>query len=719
MKEKRILSQGNKYSYIHLLRIILLLTSLHVISLFTFAEETCIETENEFMKSYQMVKNYYMNSNNITNDVYHQYKYIESSLELGEKDNITEEQMEIYKSTKLKLEQTSILNTLFYCIIEKSNFIPEHINDDIPYDSEMFRNCLLQGFQYENKLLSRITNTKTQLGAIMTALNFLRHHNIKQQKDKIQALLSSIEDVQKLETLFNTISECEKDFIKLFSNSDTKRRYGINDYNIYIEMANNIIYRKKTGKLLKVLIICFFYMIVFYFTFIHSFSIKGLKIATHTCSNKQNFNILDKCTTEKGPLVPTQINTIQNMITLGKNKKTIMYLIEGLIGVAHLGLLGYIIFSIKHLFNPSNFYNTLSQKFNNIKAYIESMYSIYNIIKNNPTLHNCFEQEMTSCAQLFDTEEGNMLNGDVIRMIYLLKVIPYDWSYWHEWGRARAKYFCEFFYLFEHNKEFLINAIMEIANIEIYISIINLLIQEDTTGKVWSIVDISDSDKPFLQLEDVWAPIIDKNIAVANNVYFDTKKRFMLIYGMNAGGKTTFIQSIITSLLLSYAYGISPSRKCILTPFKKIFIAIDISTNFEKKQSKFMSELILCDDIISQSKDIENKNFGFIICDELFCGTNPKDSNLFATNFIKFIAQNKNIIGVYATHDENITTLEELYPELYFKNYHMAVKDDLHELKYYYKIKRGIKKQQIALALAADMGRRNLLKNYNILLGKL
>ena len=298
-------------------------------------------------------------------------------------------------------------------------------------------------------------------------------------------------------------------------------------------------------------------------------------------------------------------------------------------------------------------------------------------------------------------------------------MIPYDWSYWHEWGRARAKYFCEFFYLFEHNKEFLINAIMEIANIEIYISIINLLIQEDTTGKVWSIVDISDSDKPFLQLEDVWAPIIDKNIAVANNVYFDTKKRFMLIYGMNAGGKTTFIQSIITSLLLSYAYGISPSRKCILTPFKKIFIAIDISTNFEKKQSKFMSELILCDDIISQSKDIENKNFGFIICDELFCGTNPKDSNLFATNFIKFIAQNKNIIGVYATHDENITTLEELYPELYFKNYHMAVKDDLHELKYYYKIKRGIKKQQIALALAADMGRRNLLKNYNILLGKL
>ena len=49
----------------------------------------------------------------------------------------------------------------------------------------------------------------------------------------------------------------------------------------------------------------------------------------------------------------------------------------------------------------------------------------------------------------------------------------------------------------------------------------------------------------------------------------------------------------------------------------------------------------------------------------------------------------------------------------------MKVKDELHELKYYYKIEKGIKKQQIALALASDMGRRKILKNYDILLGNL
>ena len=49
----------------------------------------------------------------------------------------------------------------------------------------------------------------------------------------------------------------------------------------------------------------------------------------------------------------------------------------------------------------------------------------------------------------------------------------------------------------------------------------------------------------------------------------------------------------------------------------------------------------------------------------------------------------------------------------------MKVKDDINELKYYYKIERGIIKQQIALALAADMGRRGLLKNADILLGEM
>ena len=700
----RILLRMRKYTFIHLLCIILLFTQLYFVSICIFGSEPCIEMENKFMKSYKMIKNHFMNSNNITNDVYNKYKDIESSIE--KKEDVTEDNMALYNNVKLKLEQSSILNTLFYCIIEKSNFLHDHINDSIPYDSEMFRNCLLQGFKYENKLLSRITHTKTQLGAIMTALNFLRSHDITQQKDKMQSLLSNIEDMQKLEVLFNTISEHEKDFIKLFSNSDTKRRYGINDYNIYIELANNIIYRKKTGKLFKVIIFIVLYVIMIYVTFIHKFT-----IATIDVTNQNPIS-------HEGPILFTHMNTLQKCIANGG--EVLMRTIIGLILSAHIGMVGYILFSIKHLFNPSNFYNTLSQKFNSIKTYIESMHSIYNIIRSNTTLDYCFSKEMPTCAQLFDTDKKNTLNSDVSMMLSLLKIIPYNWSYWKEWCRARAKYFCKFFYLFEHNKDFLINVIMEIANVEIYVFITTLLQNNTTPGKEWNIVEISnDSERPFLYLNDVWAPIIDKNLAVTNDVCFDAKKRFMLIYGMNAGGKTTFIQSIITSLLLSYSYGISPSKKCILTPFKKIFIAIDISTDFEKKQSKFMSELILCDDIISNSKNIKDKNFGFIICDELFCGTNPKDSNLFATNFIKFIAQNKNIIGIYATHDENITTLEQMYPDLCFENYHMKVKDELHELKYYYKIEKGIKKQQIALALASDMGRRKILKNYDILLGNL
>ena len=141
----RILLRMRKYTFIHLLCIILLFTQLYFVSICIFGSEPCIEMENKFMKSYKMIKNHFMNSNNITNDVYNKYKDIESSIE--KKEDVTEDNMALYNNVKLKLEQSSTLNTLFYCIIPKSNFLHVHINDSIPYHSHKFRSSILQEFK--------------------------------------------------------------------------------------------------------------------------------------------------------------------------------------------------------------------------------------------------------------------------------------------------------------------------------------------------------------------------------------------------------------------------------------------------------------------------------------------------------------------------------------------------------------------------------------------
>lgn len=679
---------------------------------------------DDFIERYKMVKDHFMTADNVTNDEYNRYKIIEKKIR--EAKVVSKEERSLYEKIKLKIEHSSILNTLFYCIIEKSDFIDDARKADLPYDSSMIRNCLLAGTKYNNKLLTRITDAKTQLGSIYTALNFLVEHNMKKQIKRMEALLEVIDD-EVLMNYFKEMAYNEKEFVKLFSDNNTKRRYGISDYNIYIELADNILKRKKTNKIIAFVIGFVISLLVIYISLLRKYDI-------NTAAAEEQINIQNLKNLEQNDNINPQILnntlgkresfwTIMNHLTkLQNNNSFLGNLGKGIILFSILGSVGTTLYILINLLSPSNFYSTLSHKFDVIKAYVESIIKVYNYVRNNKKLWPLFKNRFKACEMIFG--KNPKLSKAQKEMLALINIIPYKWNYWLQWGSARAKYFCRFFLLFENNKSLFINPMMEVSNFESYLCSARLLKSSDKKKNKWSIVRIKDkASHPFLKLDKVWAPVIDNDKAINNDIHFsedvNDKIRMAILFGMNAGGKTTLIQSIASSLLLAHVYGISPAEKCTLTPFKKIFIVIDVTTDIEKNQSKFMSELIACDNIIEDNKILKGSNFGFLICDELFCGTNPSDSNFFATNFICHMCANRNIVGIYATHDEGITEFAKRFPNVYFVNYHMKVKDDINELKYYYKIERGIIKQQIALALAADMGRRGLLKNADILLGEM
>lgn len=676
---------------------------------------------DDFIERYKMVKDHFMTADNVTNDEYNRYKIIEKKIR--EAKVVSKEERSLYEKIKLKIEHSSILNTLFYCIIEKSDFIDDARKADLPYDSSMIRNCLLAGTKYNNKLLTRITDAKTQLGSIYTALNFLVEHNMKKQIKRMEALLEVVDD-EVLMNYFKEMAYNEKEFVKLFSDNDTKRRYGISDYNIYIELADNILKRKKTNKIIAFVIGFVISLFVIWISLLHKYKINMNAVKTQNDLQNNINNINNISNLQNQPLNKEEnFWGLMNYLTkFGDSNSFLGYIGKGIILFANLGSVGTTLYILINLLSPSNFYSTLSHKFDVIKAYVGSLIKVYNYVRSNKKLWPLFKNRFKACEMIFGKDPK--LSEAQEEMLSLINIIPYKWNYWLQWGSARAKYFCRFFLLFENNKSLFINPMMEVSNFESYLSSARLLKSSNGKKNKWSIVRIKDkASHPFLKLDKVWAPVIDNDKAINNDIHFsedvNDKIRMAILFGMNAGGKTTLIQSIASSLLLAHVYGICPAEKCTLTPFKKIFIVIDVTTDIEKNQSKFMSELIACDNIIEDNKMLNGINFGFLICDELFCGTNPSDSNFFATNFICHMCANRNIVGIYATHDEGITEFAKRFPNVYFVNYHMKVKDDINELKYYYKIERGIIKQQIALALAADMGRRGLLKNADILLGEM
>ena len=675
---------------------------------------------DDFIERYKMVKDHFMTADNVTNDEYNKYKVIERKIR--EAKIVSDEERSLYEKIKLKIEHSSILNTLFYCIIEKSDFIDDARKADLPYDSSMIRNCLLAGTKHNNKLLTRITDSKTQLGSIYTALNFLVEHNMKKQIKRMEALLEVVDD-EVLMNYFKEMAYNEKEFVKLFSDNNTKRRYGISDYNIYIELADNILKRKKTNKIIAFVIGFIISLFVIWISLLHKYEVNTDAIKDQNLQNpNKNIDINRKIPNNTSSDEANFWDMMNYLENFGKENSFLGYIGKGIILFSILGSVGTTLYILINLLSPSNFYSTLSHKFDVIKAYVESIINVYNYVRNNKKLWPLFKGRFKACEMIFG--KNPKLSEAQKEMLALINIIPYKWNYWLQWGSARAKYFCRFFLLFENNKSLFINPMMEVSNFESYLCSARLLKSSDKKKNKWSIVRIKDkASHPFLKLDKVWAPVIDNDKAINNDIHFsedvNDKIRMAILFGMNAGGKTTLIQSIASSLLLAHVYGICPAEKCTLTPFKKIFIVIDVTTDIEKNQSKFMSELIACDNIIEDNKILKGSNFGFLICDELFCGTNPSDSNFFATNFICHMCANRNIVGIYATHDEGITEFAERFPNVYFVNYHMKVKDDINELKYYYKIERGIIKQQIALALAADMGRRGLLKNADILLGEM
>ena len=65
--------------------------------------------------------------------------------------------------------------------------------------------------------------------------------------------------------------------------------------------------------------------------------------------------------------------------------------------------------------------------------------------------------------------------------------------------------------------------------------------------------------------------------------------RNITLTGPNAGGKSTFLMGMTTSLLLSQTFGIAPAKEAKLTPFDKINTSINIMDDIAAGKSLFMA----------------------------------------------------------------------------------------------------------------------------------
>ena len=243
------------------------------------------------------------------------------------------------------------------------------------------------------------------------------------------------------------------------------------------------------------------------------------------------------------------------------------------------------------------------------------------------------------------------------------------------------------------NKFSVSNWFAAIAELEVAGSFATLAFNNDD----WCFAEISD-EHFTLSGNEIGHPLILKKQSVTNTFSINGTARIDLITGSNMAGKSTFLRSVGVNMILAYA-GSCVCAKNFVVSVAELMSSMRIEDNLAENTSTFYAELKKLKSIIDE---VNKETKLFILLDEILRGTNSFDRHTGSKALIEQLIR-KNAIAVIATHDIELSSLENNFPAS-IKNYHFDVQVDGEKLFFDYKLKQGICSSMNASILMKQIG---------------
>ncbi len=200
------------------------------------------------------------------------------------------------------------------------------------------------------------------------------------------------------------------------------------------------------------------------------------------------------------------------------------------------------------------------------------------------------------------------------------------------------------------------------------------------------------------QITQIWNmknPLLS-DIQVSNPLSLNKN---IIITGPNAAGKTTYVKSLLSNIILSQTIGLTYSNKSLIKIYDCIYSFMRINDELGSK-SYFEAEAELCAKMINKSIDIQNLNkSGIFFMDEPMHSTPPIEGISTAYAVCEKIGTNTNVDLLITTHFFKLTTLENTYPYNFINLSVNAIHNIDNTFTFPYKIKKGSSNQCIAIEL--------------------
>lgn len=222
----------------------------------------------------------------------------------------------------------------------------------------------------------------------------------------------------------------------------------------------------------------------------------------------------------------------------------------------------------------------------------------------------------------------------------------------------------------------------------------------------YTIPDIVD-DQFVLEMTSAAHPLLAQNNSVANSLVLRGSGRTILITGSNMSGKSTFLRTVGTNVVLALAGAVVRAERFTCSPVQ-VFTSMRTHDSLEESTSSFYAELKRLQTLIgltgsnpakasSGTKELPVLYF----LDEILKGTNSADRHRGAEALIRQLHRTT-ASGFVSTHDLELGQLTDA--DGFVRNYHFQSDLNNGELVFDYKLRDGICKSFNASQLMRAIG---------------
>lgn len=201
-----------------------------------------------------------------------------------------------------------------------------------------------------------------------------------------------------------------------------------------------------------------------------------------------------------------------------------------------------------------------------------------------------------------------------------------------------------------------------------------------------------------LKGEGLGHPLLHSGLRVSNDLPFQPGGTVAIITGSNMSGKSTFLRTVGTNLVMAMA-GAPVCASSLHCTLMQMYTSMRINDDLSSKVSTFYAELLRIRKMVEAVRRDEKLIF---LLDELFRGTNSQDRHDGAVAVLKALSNHKSI-GIISTHDLQLCNLAYI-DQKRFVNYHFKEQYSGDSITFDYKLNPGESKTKNAMFLIKMMG---------------